>query len=100
MEDTGTMTLQHGFDHLAEKVARHVLGKGSSFRDEVEEVLTGLHSLHDDNEYISNIASVQYSNDATAVRYLAQEAQFQRNPDAVHLWIARDNAKHSSLVSS
>ena len=87
MKDTGAVTLEDSFDHLAEKVFRHGFGQGTVFCDKVEKVRARLHSLHNDDKHVSRVASVQQLDYAATLRHLTHQAKFERNFYAVHLFL-------------
>lgn len=85
MDHSGAVALDDCLDDLAEKVLGHRFGQGTALGDEVEQVLARLHALHDDDERVARVASVQQLDDAAALRHLVQEAVLERDSRLVHL---------------
>lgn len=75
----------HNADDLAEELAGGVLVQGALLRDEVEEVLDWLWTLHDQDEGVWPLEGVQELDDAADRLRLAQQTHLQGNAVAVHL---------------
>ena len=61
------MALNDGFDYLAEETFSHTFRKSTSFRDKVKQIFARFHTLHNEDEDITRITSVQQLNDAIAL---------------------------------
>ena len=85
MKDSGAVALDDGFDHLAEEGFGHGFGQGSALSDKVKQILARLHAFHDDHKDVARVARVQQLHHARDVRHLAQQAEFQRYPNPIHL---------------
>lgn len=59
MDDSCSMALDDGVDHLAEKVSGRLFGQSSSFGDEIEQILGRFGSFHHQHKHIVKVASVQ-----------------------------------------
>jgi hypothetical protein len=67
VNNSGTMALNDGFDHLAEKILGHRFRKSTSFRDKVKQIFARFHPFHNDDEDIARITSIQQLDDAIAL---------------------------------
>jgi len=85
MDDTSAVALEDGLDHLAEEVLGQGFRQGTAFRDEVEQILRGFCTLHDQHEDVLRVARVQQPHHAADVRYLPQQTRFQRHSQTTNL---------------
>jgi iron-sulfur cluster repair protein YtfE (RIC family) len=86
VKDTSVVALENSFDHLAEKVFRHSFWQSASFSDKVEKIRARFHSLHNDDEHVCHVASVQQLDYAATLRHLTHQTKFEWNFDAIHLF--------------
>ena len=79
MEDAARVAPLDGRQHLAEEVARHVLGEVARLRDVVEEVLAVVHPLQDQEEAVGQLEEVNQPDDAGHVGHGAHEGDLERD---------------------
>ncbi len=85
MNDSAPVTVEHRLDDLPEEVPGERLGQPPLARDVVEEVLTRLGPLHDQDEGVGALEQVEQADHARHVGHLLQEDDLERDAAAVQL---------------